>query len=176
MPALYNSGMDLNQPVPDFALPDLTGRLHHPADYRGHILVLNFWSAECPWAKRADLELLLCLKHWGAEVVLLTLAACANEKDVDVRYVARQRGLSPVLLAAGTPVVGTFGAKITPHIFICDKDGRLRYSGAFDDVTFKQRVPTRQFVREAVDALRAGRLPDPAETIPYGCTITSHGE
>ncbi len=54
---------------------------------------------------------------------------------------------------------------------VLDADGVLRYRGAFDDVTFRQRTPTRFYVKEAVEALLAGHLPDPAEAPPYGCTV-----
>ena len=48
------------------------------------------------------------------------------------------------------------------------------YRGAFDDVTFRQRAATRSYLKDAVEALLAGRNPDLAETAPYGCTIVRH--
>jgi hypothetical protein len=52
-----------------------------------------------------------------------------------------------------------------------DRDGILRYRGAVDDVTFRQRKATRFFLKEAVDALLEGHLPARTETPAYGCTI-----
>lgn len=163
--------MELNRPAPDFCLPDLAGRTHCLAGHRGRIVVLNFWSAECPWAERADRELLACLRDWDGEVDLLTLAANASETDEACAAAARTRGL-PLVLRAGPEVLDAYAALTTPHLFVVDRDGVLRYRGALDDVTFRQRDPTRNFLREAAEALRAGRLPDPAETPPYGCSIS----
>jgi hypothetical protein len=176
MLALYNDCMELNQPAPGFALPDLNGRLHNPREALGNILIINFWSADCPWAKRADQELLSSLKQWGSGVELFTLAANANEKVVDIRYTALERGLEPVLLAAGSQVVAEYGAVTTPHFFVLDASGILRYRGGLDDVNFRQRNPTRHYLLEAVDALRSAHLPDPAETASYGCTIVRMAE
>ena len=64
-----------------------------------------------------------------------------------------------------------YGAQTTPHLFVVDADGILRYRGAFDDVTFRQRTPTKVYLREAVTAVMEGRLPAPAETAAYGCAI-----
>jgi hypothetical protein len=47
----------------------------------------------------------------------------------------------------------------------------LRYQGAVDNITFRKREATHFFLQEAVEALLAGRLPQPAETPAYGCTI-----
>lgn len=163
--------MELGQPAPDFCLPDLTGRTHCLAGYRGRIAVINFWSAECPWAERADRDLLACLRDWDGEVALLTLAANAHETDAACVAAARTRGL-PLVLRAGIEVLDAYAALTTPHLFVVDGDGLLCYRGALDDVTFRQRTPRRSYLREAVGALRAGRLPDPAETPPYGCSIS----
>ena len=67
-----------------------------------------------------------------------------------------------------------YGSLTTPHIFVIDREGKLRYQGAFDDVTFRQREPTRFYLKDALDALLAGRQPEPAQTTPYGCSIVRH--
>jgi peroxiredoxin len=160
-----------NQPAPDFELPDLNGHLHRLSDSRGRTVIINFWSAECPQCERVDANLLACLREWGGRVALLTLAANTNETDEAITAAARTRGLSPVLLANRTPVPEEYGALTTPHLFVVDASGLLRYRGVFDDVTFRQRMPTKSYLKDAVEALLAGRLPDAAETAPYGCAV-----
>ena len=64
-----------------------------------------------------------------------------------------------------------YAAVTTPHPYVLDQDGILRYQGALDDVTFRQRTPTRFYLRQAVEAVLAGHAPEPAQTSPYGCTI-----
>ena len=166
--------MQLNSPAPDFSLPDLNGKIHRLSEYRGRIVILNFWSAECPFAERVDLELVRYLWGWGKRVVLLTIAVNANESQAQVAAAARQRGLAPVLLGSRSEVPDEYEAQTTPHLFVVDTDGILRYCGAFDDVTFRQRAATRFYLKDAVESLSAGLSPEPAETAPYGCTIVHH--
>jgi len=166
--------MQLGQPAPDFSLLDLSGQIHRLSDYRGRIVILNFWSAECPHAARVDRELGIYLREWGGRVVLLTFAANANESEAQVAAAAPQRGLGPVLLGSRSGVPDEYEAQTTPHLFVVDADGILRYRGAFDDVTFRQREATRSYLKNAIEALSAGRSPEPAETAPYGCTIVRH--
>jgi hypothetical protein len=68
-------------------------------------------------------------------------------------------------------VADLYEAFTTPHVFVLDGEGILRYRGAVDDITFRHREATRFFLQEAVDALRNGRLPAVNETAAYGCTI-----
>jgi peroxiredoxin len=157
--------------APDFNLPGLDGVSHALSVYRGRIVIVNFWSAECPWSERADNQFKLWLEGWEQRVILLTVASNANETPTLVGEIARQRGLTPVLLDSGCKLADAWGAQTTPHAFVVDQAGILRYKGAVDDVTFRQREPKRFYVKEAVDALLAGCLPEVALAPAYGCTI-----
>jgi hypothetical protein len=163
--------MQINAPAPDFSLPDLDGTIHRLSGYRGRTVIVNFWSAECPWSAQADAALRPWLAGWGERVACLTVACNVNEPPDLLAEQARERGVQPVLTGAGSGLADAWNAETTPHFFVIDPSGMLRYCGAFDDITFRQRTATRQYLREAVEALLAGRLPDPAETPAYGCTI-----
>jgi hypothetical protein len=163
-----------NQPAPDFRLPDLDGVVHHLQSERGQITIINFWSAECPWAERADRELLAYLQGWGKAITLWPIASNANEPLDLLRRVAAARGLPPVLHDADHLVADLYAAQTTPHLFVLDARGIVRYQGALNDVTFRRRTPTRFYLRQAVEALLAGQDPDPGQTQPYGCTIVRY--
>ena len=163
--------MELHRPAINFELPDLQGRLHRLSDYRGKIVIINFWSAECPHSERADRYLLGLLERWDGEVALLSIASNRNESIQLLEEAARTRGLPIVLVDAEQTVADSYGAQTTPHAFVVDREGVLRYRGAVDDVTFRQRTATRFFLADAVEALLDGRLPELAETPAYGCTI-----
>lgn len=163
--------MELHQPAPDFELPDWHGRLHKLSNSRGKIVIVNFWSAECPHSERTDRYLLGLLDGWNGEVALLSVAANRNESIQRVAETAKAHNLPNVLLDADHHVADIYEAVTTPHIFVIDREGILRYRGAVDDLTFRHREATRFFLREAVDALLNGRLPVIHETPAYGCTI-----
>jgi thiol-disulfide isomerase/thioredoxin len=163
--------MQINRRAPDFELPDLQGEPHKLSDFRGRIVILNFWSCECPHSERADRLIAEWLKEWGGEVELLSIAANRNESAGSVEEVSRSRSLPKVLLDAGHVVADLYEAVATPHVFVVDRDGILRFRGAVDDVTFRQRTASRFFLKEAVDALLEGHLPTLTETPAYGCAI-----
>jgi peroxiredoxin len=163
--------MHLNQPAPDFQLPDLQGVLHKLSDYRGRIAIINFWSAECPHSDRADRSIMACLVQWGEDVQLLSVAANQNESRKMVAEAACARHLPAVLIDAEHTVADLYEAVTTPHVFVVDREGLLRYRGAIDDVTFRQPKAMRFYLEEAVEALLAGRLPELQEMLAYGCAI-----
>lgn len=163
----------INQPAPLFELPDLEGRIHALRDYRGRIVILNFWSAECPWVERADQALQPLLREWGEQVVYLPIAANPNESLEEIQQAARQRGLGVVLLDPEQRAVEAYGAQTTPHFFVIDGTGVLRYQGALDDITFRQRAPRQAYLANAVAAILVGELPRYAQTNPYGCAIVA---
>ena len=157
--------------APDFTLPDLENRIHILSDYRGKIVIINFWSAMCPHSERADKEIAQFLKDWDGRVALLTIASNGNETPEMQASAAHRRGLRPVLMDPDHSVADRFDALTTPHIFIVDESGVLRYRGAYDNISFRQREPTRNYLKEAVDALLEKRPLTVTEIQPFGCTI-----
>ena len=115
--------------------------------------------------------MMACLVQWGQDVQLLSIAANRNESAQIVADAARARRLPTVLLDEEHVVADLYEAVTTPHVFVVDREGILRYRGAVDDVTFRQRKATRFYLEEAVEALLHGRVPELQETPAYGCTI-----
>jgi hypothetical protein len=66
-----------------------------------------------------------------------------------------------------------YGMKTTPHMFVMDKTGTLVYDGAIDNKPDPMHDPrtARNYVREAMDALIAGKPVPVAQTKPYGCGV-----
>jgi peroxiredoxin len=157
----------IGQAAPIFSLEDLNGREIALEDFLERTVLINFWSAECPWVERADHT----LAEWQDRIVLLSIASNANEPVELLRWSAKERGLQVVLRDPNHQVADLYGAVTTPHLFLIDAGGILRYQGAFDDVSFRQREPTRNFVLEALRALLNEEKIAQTETPSYGCTI-----
>jgi peroxiredoxin len=169
-----SSQLPCGQAAPDFSLLDLKDKLHRLSDYQGRITVLNFWSAECPWVARTDRELVARMSKWGDTVALLTIASNPNESIELIRAVSKERQLPVVLSDPEQFVANLYGAQTTPHIFVIDRNGDLRYQGAVDDVTFRKRIPSMNYLDSAIEALLTGRTPDPEAAPPYGCAIVRY--
>lgn len=163
--------MNVNRLAPDLELRGLDGRLHRLSDGRGRIVIVTFWSADCPHVVRADASLRAAMTRWGEAVVWLAIASNANEPLSALEKAARERGLPMVLVDARHQAADAFGAQITPEAFVLDQAGIVRYHGAVDDVSFRQKAATRFFVEEAVEALLRNQLPPLTETPAFGCSI-----
>ena len=157
--------------APEFELADLEGNLYSLSGSHGRIRVLNFWSAECTWSERVDHELMAYLKAWKDRVKVWWIASSANETRELIARVAEERKIPVVLLDGEQSVANLYGAQTTPHFFIVDANGRLAYQGAWDDITFRKRMPTQVYVPQVVEALLQGHSPEISQSPPYGCAL-----
>lgn len=166
---------EVGDPAPSFDLQDLKGETYRLEDARGSLLVINFWSMECPWAKKGDEALAAMDVDWGREALLWRVASNVDESLEELRAVAQERGVEPVLWDEDHAVADRYGAMTTPHVFVIDADGVLRYKGAPNDAGFDDPEPQRNYLEGALEAARRGESPDPPKTQGRGCTIVRHG-
>lgn len=163
--------MEIKKTAPDFCLPDLDGKIHCLKDYRGKVVLINFWSAECPQSARVDEAMAAKEESFASQVVFIRIAANKNESVEELKQAASGRGASMVLRDDKQEVADLYAAQTTPHCYLVDANGLLRYQGAFDDVSFRQRNATQQYAITALEAILDGHEPQPSETAPSGCTI-----
>ncbi|MSP14967.1 MAG: redoxin domain-containing protein [Chloroflexi bacterium] len=170
--------LELGESAPDFTLPDLQDKAYHLADFRGRLVVLDFWSAECPISEKYDPYFAAHYAAWqDLGVTFLAIDSNAGYTVAEMQRVAAERHLPfPILRDQGNKVADQYGALTTPHIYILDRQGCVAYQGAVDDTTFRKKAPTRNYLQEALRALLAGTQPEPAQTPPYGCTIVRQFE
>ena len=102
---------------------------------------------------------------------MLSIAANRNESVQMLAEAAKARNIRQVLIDSEHIVADLYEALTTPHVFVLDRQGILRYRGAVDNITFRRRESAEFFLQEAVEALLNGHLPELSETPAYGCTI-----
>ncbi|HVN56539.1 MAG TPA: redoxin domain-containing protein [Anaerolineaceae bacterium] len=169
--------LQTGQPAPDFELPDLlSGEAVRLRNFRGQVAIVNFWSAACSWAERYDREILPLLAAWGPAVAYLPVAANENETDEELRRGAEARGLPRLLRDVPHQVADCYAAQTTPHYFVIDPGGILRYQGGFNNATFREKVATQAYLVPAVEAVLAGHAPDVDTAPAYGCAIIRYPE
>jgi thiol-disulfide isomerase/thioredoxin len=109
--------------LPEVALPDSNGRLHHLADYRGRPLVLNFWATWCEPCRR-EIPLLQALHQARGDTVQIVGVAVDFQAEV-LKY-AQARGITyPLLMGEkdGLAAVNALGMD-TAFPFTVFADGR----------------------------------------------------
>jgi peroxiredoxin len=168
--------ISVGEEVADFELMDTNGKIHRLSHYRGSIVLIVFWSAECPVSREYDSYFNALLSRYpGDEVVVLGVDSNVHYGEREIVEAVRERQIGfSVLRDADSAIADDFGALTTPHVFIVDADGRLVYEGAVDDRTFRQPEATISYVDQALAALLSDETPPVTQTQPYGCTIVRH--
>jgi peroxiredoxin len=161
----------IGEQAPLFQLYDLSGRSFLLKDLRGWIVVLNFWSAECEWCERVDREIVAYLETCKERVKVLWIASNANETRDLIEKVADNRKIPTVLLDEQQKAADLYGAQTTPHFFVVDETGKLRYQGAWDDITFRHRVASQVYLPKVIEALGHNLPPEVTQTPAYGCVL-----
>lgn len=164
----------LNRLAPDFTLPRADGGRLSLSDMRGFIVVINFWSAECTWSRRADVLLVYRSLTWEARGVrIVGIASSPNESESEIRFEMQARHLRyPVVLDFDQRVAEMYRAETAPHFFVLDRQGMTRYVGALDDATETARDGKQYYLDQAVSALLNNRSPKLAWTPAFGCPLT----
>ncbi|HUC83606.1 MAG TPA: redoxin domain-containing protein [Candidatus Acidoferrales bacterium] len=173
----------IGQPAPDFTGTDIHGKTVKLSDYKGKIVVLESYNSDCPFCHNqyksgATQELQKQLTEKG---VVWLLVNSVNPRNPSHRTTAQaQQEWSEQKIAAtawlddSSGAIGhLYGMKTTPHVFVVDQNGTLVYDGAMDDQPdpFHDPKTARNYVREAVNDLLAGKPIEVAQTKPYGCAV-----
>ncbi|MDO8539514.1 MAG: redoxin domain-containing protein [Opitutaceae bacterium] len=175
--------------APDFALPGIDGRTYRLSDFASaDILMVLFTSNHCPTSHGIE-QRLMKLRHEfrGRSFALIAinpnhpegLSADElgygefNDSFEEMKPYAKKNGWDFPYVYDGEKqlTARAYGCLATPHVFIFDRQRKLRYAGRFDDSRFPQ-PETVKFpdARNALEALLAGQ-PVPVElTKPHGCS------
>ena len=176
-------------PAPDFNLPGIDGKQHKLADYKkADVLMVAWLSNHCPTSHAVEArlkKLLADYKGKGFGLVAINPNnpiglrpdelgySKYNDSFDEMKLYAKEAGFDFDYLYDGETQVTAraYGCLATPHVFIFDKERKLRYQGRFDDSRYKdESTVTSPDARNAVEALLAGKEVPVAETKPHGCS------
>jgi hypothetical protein len=178
------AGPVVGKPAPDFSVTDANGKTQSLSAYKGKTVVLEWNNPECPFVG----------KHYGAKnmqqqqaaaasdgVVWLTVNSAAGGKQGDLdaaganAYVAKVGGKEAAYLLDRDGKVGhAYDAKTTPHMYVIDKDGVLRYMGGIDSIASTDKddiAKATQYVRQALAEIKEGKAVSVPTSEPYGCSV-----
>ncbi|HEX3896113.1 MAG TPA: redoxin domain-containing protein [Rudaea sp.] len=174
----------VGQAAPDFSLVDGDGASHALADYKGKIVVLEWNNPECPFVKKHYSSGNIPKQQAEATaqgVVWLTINSAApgkqghlegsRTKAFDAQYHAAP---TAYLLDADGKVGHLYGAKTTPHIFIIDEKGVLRYNGGIDSIASVDKddlAKATQYVPQVIGEIKSGKAVSVSTSEPYGCSV-----
>ncbi|MCW1884499.1 redoxin domain-containing protein [Luteolibacter flavescens] len=180
--------MAIGSPVPDFELPGIDGKNHKLAEYESaKVLCLIFTCNHCPDAIAAAVrmeEIHQAYKDKGVAVVAINSSNPLGLRPDELGYgphgdsfeemtpFAKENGWTfPYLYDGETQTLSaTVGAQSTPHVFIFGEDRKLAYTGRMDDAARKTGPVEKSYVRDALDALLAGKPVATPTTRSFGCS------
>lgn len=175
--------VEIGKPAPDFTGTDINGKAVKLSDYKGKIVVLESYNSDCPYCHNqyqtgATQEL---QQELAAKGVVWLLVNSVNPRNSSYRSDAQARQeWTSLKIAAAAWIDDSSGAighlydmKTTPHVFVVDQSGALVYAGAMDNQPDPVHDPrkARNYVREAVGDLLAGKPIEVSQTKPYGCAV-----
>ena len=113
---------------PALALKDLDGRLHRLSDYRGKVVLINFWATWCEPC-RDEMPSIQELKKRLEGKPFVVLAVNLDEPESRIRKFLSQMKLDfTILLDPEKKAAKAWEARILPASFVAGPDGRIRYS------------------------------------------------
>jgi peroxiredoxin len=114
-------------PTPALELPDMTGRMHQLRDYRGQVVLVNFWATWCAPC-REEMPSIGTLKRRLAGRPFVVLAVNVNEPGSRIRKFLADLPLDfPVLADTDGRTTRAWGVRVLPATFVIARDGRIRY-------------------------------------------------
>jgi peroxiredoxin len=176
--------VSVGQPAPDFTLTDSNGTSRALSEFKGKFVVLEWNNPQCPFVG----------KHYGsgnmqkqqadataAGVIWLTVNSSATGKQGDITgaeanaYIAKVGAKQTAYLLDPSGQVGhLYGARTTPHMYVIDKAGVLRYMGGIDSIASTDAddlAKATQYIPQVLSELIAGKPPSVTTSEPYGCSV-----
>ena len=163
--------------APDFTLKSFDGKTISLSDYKGKIVVLEWFNYECPFVLRhygqKNTMVELANKYKDSNVVWLAVNSTNQvPPELNIQFAEERRLPYPILDDRAGKVGRAYGAKTTPHMYVIDTKGSIAYQGAIDnDERGRKRQGLINYVDKALAELTGGKQVTTTDTMPYGCTV-----
>jgi len=180
--------LEIGREAPDFNLPGVDGRNYRLTDFAdAKVLVVVFTCNHCPTAQAYEDRIIKLTTNYKSKGVAV-VAISPNDPEAvrldelgysdmgdtfeEMKIRAGDKGYNfPYLYDGKTQTVTlAYGAVATPHLFIFDKQRKLRYAGRFDDSEKPKQVKSNDAIN-AIEAILAGRKVPVEKTMAFGCSV-----
>ncbi|MBN1441253.1 MAG: redoxin domain-containing protein [Planctomycetes bacterium] len=180
--------LEIGARAPDFDLPGTDGKKYSLRSFdKSPVLVVIFTCNHCPTAQSYEERIKKIVDDYKDRGVAVVAISSNDPKAVrpdelgytdlgdtfeEMKIRTKHKEFNFPYLYDGDKLAAAqaYGPRVTPHVFIFDRERRLRYVGRIDDSETGRRIRSAD-ARSAIDALLAGR-PVPVETTrAFGCSL-----
>lgn len=113
--------------APDFELTDLDGNTHRLSDYRGRVVIVNFWATWCPPCRAEMPSMQRAWEQLRKQKVQMLGVDVGEDEDTVFRFLADYPVEFPLLMDADSGVVEQWAVRGLPSTYILDGQGRIVY-------------------------------------------------
>jgi len=176
----FNKVVKVGDKAPDFSgIPAVSPTGEQSSltlsDLKEDVVVLVFLANHCPVVLACDDRIIDFANDYKDKPVRL-VAVSVNNLDSDrlpgIKQHMKDKKLNYTYGYDESQAIGrAYGATNTPQFFVLDKERKIRYMGSMDDSAMNESKVTKHYLRDAVDALLAGKTPSVEETRPIGCSV-----
>lgn len=180
--------LEIGQKAPDFNLKGTDGNMYSLSSFiKAKVLVIVFSANHCPTAQAYEDRIIAITsdyKNKGVEIAVissndnntLSLAELGytdlgdTYDEMIIRYKDKHYNFPYLYDSDDQKTALAYGPVATPHAFVFDAERKLQYEGHIDQYE-KPGTGRGEDLRNAIDAVLAGRKPDPASTKVFGCSM-----
>ena len=174
----------VNEQAPDFTLTAADGETHSLSDFEGTYVVLEWLNYGCPFVqkhyKSGNMQKLQ-ETYTEKDVVWLSIVSSAEGKQgyYPPQQMIKQKEkhdgeMTAILMDTSGEVGKTYGAQVTPHMYVINPAGELIYKGGIDDKPTTDTADIEgatNYVKMALDQAMNGEKVEVQTARPYGCSV-----
>ncbi len=176
--------LQIGQSAPDFKLPGVDGKNYSLANFAdAKVLVVVFSCNHCPYVVGSEDRMNRFYADYaprGVAMIAINSNETENHPTDSLEYMkarAKEKGFKFAYARDDSQDVALkYGALRTPHFYVFDAERKLRYTGRMDDNPRTPGAEKTHELRDAVDALLAGKKPSVEVTNPIGCNVKWKGK
>jgi len=114
-------------PAPQFSLQDIDGETHRLSDYRGKVVIVNFWATWCPPCREEMPSMQRAWKRLQDDDVVILAIDVGEDEDTIFTFTADYPVDFPLLMDSDSRVTGEWPVRGLPTSFVIDPEGRIAY-------------------------------------------------
>ena len=138
-----NTNCFVNDKAPDFALKSVDGKVVKLSDYKGKVIILDFWATWCPPCRKGIPDLISIQNEYKNDVVIIGVSLDGDKTIKDVPDFIKQYGINYPIVYGDEKIVTAYGGiQAIPTAFVIDKKGNIvdQHVGLVDKSIYVNKI------------------------------------